>query len=290
MAPGLPWLSLIRQQPTTGRKWAQNKPTSQAIAQARGNSTVMASGFSGGTAFDGSWHSVAFRRNGTAFELFVDGTRVASTTATLATGSTCNRTSLMHHSNSGTTAYAKGSIQHAAIWNRALSDSEIMAIQTARTINPTPTPTQPPLVSNLVVASGRAYQWFDLASGQNMYIDRTYRFGSPIPASINGQFTLRTANDDKFSSANATHVSFTVNQASTVYVLYTTVNTTLESTWLTSANGWSLENYTVPTTLPGAEAARKVRKKTFAAGATVTLRGNGSTNNISSMYNVVVVP
>ena len=236
----------------------------------------MASGFSGGTAFDGSWHSVAFRRNGTAFNLFVDGTRVASTTATLATGSTCNRTTLMHHLYSGTSGYAKGSIQHAAIWNTALSDSEIMAIQTART-----------LVSNLVVASGRAYQWFDLASGQNMYIDRTYRFGSPIPASINGQFTLRTANDDKFSSANATHVSFTVNQASTVYVLYTTVSTTLESTWLTDANGWSLEDYTVPT---GAEAARKVRKKTFAAGATVTLRGNGSTNYISSMYNVVVVP
>ena len=99
----------------------------------------MASGFSGGTAFDGSWHSVAFRRNGTAFELFVDGTRVASTTATLATGSTCNRTTLMHKLNSGTTGYAKGSIQHAAIWNTALSDSEIMAIQTARTINPTPT-------------------------------------------------------------------------------------------------------------------------------------------------------
>jgi hypothetical protein len=124
-----------------------------------------------------------------------------------------------------------------------------------------------------------------------MYIDRTHRwFGSPTPSSINGQFTLRTANDDKFSSANATHVSFTVNQASTVYVLYTTVSTTLESTWLTDANGWSLEDYTVPTTLPGAEAARKVRKKTFAAGATVTLRGNGSTNHRSSMYNVVVVP
>ena len=115
--------------------------TSQAFARARGNSGVMASGFSGGTAFDGSWHSIAFRRNGTAFELFVDGTRVASTTATLATGSTCNRTTLMHMLTSGTTAYAKGSIQHAAIWNTALSDSEIMAIQTARTINPTPTPT-----------------------------------------------------------------------------------------------------------------------------------------------------
>src|SRR5205814_73274 len=119
----------------------QNKPTSQASAQARGHSTsAMASSFSGGTAFDGSWHSVAFRRNGTAFNLFVDGTRVASTTATLATGSTSNRTSLMHILRSGMTAYAKGSVQHAAIWNRALSDSEIVAIQTART-NPTPTPT-----------------------------------------------------------------------------------------------------------------------------------------------------
>src|SRR5204862_6115830 len=57
----------------------QNKPTSQAVAQARGNRSVMGSGCPCGTAFDGSWHSVAFRRNGTAFELFVDGTRVAST-------------------------------------------------------------------------------------------------------------------------------------------------------------------------------------------------------------------
>jgi hypothetical protein len=110
----------------------QNKPTSQAIVQARGNSAVMATGFSGGTAFDGSWHSVAFRRSGTAVDLFVDGVSVASTSATLATGSTCNRTTLMHLLFNGTTGYAKGSIQHAAIWNTALSDSEIMAIQTAR--------------------------------------------------------------------------------------------------------------------------------------------------------------
>ena len=112
-----------------------NAGTSQALAQARGNSTVMGS-FTGGTAFDGFWHSVAFRRNGTVFDLFVDSVKVTSVTATLATGSTCNRTTLMHMLISGTTAYAKGSIQHAAIWNRALSDSEIMAIQTARTINP----------------------------------------------------------------------------------------------------------------------------------------------------------
>jgi hypothetical protein len=75
------------------------------------------------------------------FVLFVDGTWVTSTTATLATGSTCDRTSLMHLLFNGTTGYAKGSIQHAAIWNTALSNSEIMAIQTARTINSVPTPT-----------------------------------------------------------------------------------------------------------------------------------------------------
>ena len=96
MAPRLPWLSLIRQQTNDRAQIGEISTTSQAFAQARGNSGVMADGFSGGTAFDGSWHSVAFRRNGTAFELFVDGTRVASTTATLATGSTCNRTTLMH--------------------------------------------------------------------------------------------------------------------------------------------------------------------------------------------------
>jgi hypothetical protein len=120
----------------------RNGGTSAALARARGNSiTAQATPFTGGTAFDGNWHSVAFRRNGTALNIFVDGASVASTTATLATGSTCNRTSLMHLLFGGTTAYAKGSVQHAAIWNSALSDSEIMAIQTARTINPTTTPT-----------------------------------------------------------------------------------------------------------------------------------------------------
>ena len=130
--------------------------SSTASAQARGNSTIMNSAFTGGTAFNGSWHAVAFRRNGTAFNIFVDGVSVATTTATLATGSTCNRTSLMHLLTSGTTQYAKGSIQHAAIWNRALSDSEIVAIQTARSINPTPTPTPSPTPTPTTTATPTA--------------------------------------------------------------------------------------------------------------------------------------
>ena len=117
--------------------------TTQARGNARGNGLLPNPIIAGGVAFDGNWHSVTYRRTGTVFDLFVDGISVGTTTATFATGSVLDRTSLMHTLNPGNPPprYAKGSIQHAAIWNTALSDSEIMAIQTARTVNPTPTPT-----------------------------------------------------------------------------------------------------------------------------------------------------
>jgi hypothetical protein len=115
---------------------------SQAAAKARGNSLAPISNpIHGGTAFDGTWHSLTWRRNGTAFDLFVDGSVVASTTASLTIGGAMNRTCLMHPLTPGTppATYAKGSVQHAAIWNRALSNSEIMTIQAARNISPTST-------------------------------------------------------------------------------------------------------------------------------------------------------
>ena len=169
--------------------------TSQAVAQARGNSTVMADGFSGGTAFDGNWHSVAFRRNATAFELFVDGTRVASTTATLATGSTCNRTTLMHIE--GKIAYAKGSIQHAAIWNTALSDSEIMAIQTARNI-PTPTPTPGSFAAVILAtepANLKGYWKCDETSGTTLADSSGNSKNLTITGAINTNYWLGEAGE-----------------------------------------------------------------------------------------------
>jgi hypothetical protein len=62
----------------------------------------------------------------------------------------------MHLLTSETTAYAKGSIQHAAIWNTALSHSEIMAIQTARNINPAATPTPSPTATPTATAKATA--------------------------------------------------------------------------------------------------------------------------------------
>ena len=120
----------------------------------------------GGTAFpafpgDGTWHSMTFRRNGDVFSLFIDGVSAApaQTPATaFATGGTLDRTFLMHSLNPANppVRWAKGSVQHAAIWNTSLSDSEIAAIQTARnpsatpTATPTPTPTPSPTPASLL--------------------------------------------------------------------------------------------------------------------------------------------
>src|SRR5262245_34739663 len=130
-----------------------------ARGQVRGNGFIINSPLTGGAAFDGSWHSVMLRRNGTSFKLYVDGVVVNSVTATLETGGLPpNRTSLMHplHPANPPTTWAKGSIQHAAIWTTALSDGEIAAIQAARnpsatpTATPTPTPTLSPTPASLL--------------------------------------------------------------------------------------------------------------------------------------------
>ena len=98
--------------------------------------------FEGGTAFDSTWHSVVFRRNGTDFNIFVDGVIAGTFSGTPTITNAIVATSLGKLIKSGHQLPSlNGYIQHAAIWNTALSDSEIMAIQTARTINPTPTPT-----------------------------------------------------------------------------------------------------------------------------------------------------
>lgn len=106
-------------------------PTGAARALGRGNSGILANPLTGGVAFDGAWHSVAFRRSGAAndtFTLFVDGVSVSSVTATFATGGAPDRTTLMHSIMSGTTPFGKGSVQHAAIWATSLTDTEILNV------------------------------------------------------------------------------------------------------------------------------------------------------------------
>ena len=146
------------------------------------------------------------------------------------------------------------------------------------------------LIDNLTVGSGEAYEIFDLRSGASMYIDRNFTFGSPIPAELNGQKAIRSANDDKFSSStDPAFLEFTVSQDVDVYILYTNQGTTLEAEWLNASQGWGLQGFTVPSSMSGNERHRLVRKKSFPAG-TIFLPGNGSLVPTSSMYHVVMVP
>lgn len=145
-----------------------------------------------------------------------------------------------------------------------------------------------PLVSDLSIANGKAYTWFDLVPAAKMYIDRNYKFND-IPAYLQGQLALRTANNDKSSNVHQDLVTFTANKDIIVYIAYTDINTTLTQHWLNSANGWKTENETLSCTLAKQEATRYLKSKTYSNGATVRLKGNGSTSSTSSMYNVIVV-
>jgi len=159
----------------------------------------------------------------------------------------------------------------------------------APTNNPTSTPVPLPnlgnLISNITIYSGRDYQWDSLSTNKNMYTDRPYQFTS-IPNEYQGLYYLKTANDDKQFSFSSPLITFTANQNLTVYVVYTDVNSRMSS-WL---SGWSTNNSTISTNLPNNEATRLVASKTFSAGQTVTLNGNGGTSDTTSMYNVLLKP
>ena len=145
-------------------------------------------------------------------------------------------------------------------------------------------------IDNLTVGSGESYEIVNLNGGASMYIDRSFTFGAPIPAELQGQKVIRSANDDKFSnSQDPAFLEFDVSQDVDVYILYTNQGTTLETEWLNASQGWELQGFTVPSSMIGNERDRLVRKKSF-AGGTIQLAGNGSFVPTSSMYHVVVVP
>ena len=134
--------------------------------------------------------------------------------------------------------------------------------------NSTISVTKSPLViSNISVGSGKQYQVFNMAATEKMYIDRRYKFFEPIPPQVAGMETIRTANNDKFSSTSTSgFLTFEVNQPVEVFILYTNINTTLEADWLMEENGWVLMPITVPTNLLNGEANRLIRRKGFPVG------------------------
>lgn len=73
-------------------------------------------------------------------------------------------------------------------------------------------------LSNLFVATGKAYVWDTLANGKLVYMDRSTTL-SNIPSQYLGKFYLRNSNSDK--NVSGTVASFQVNLPVTVYVAVT---------------------------------------------------------------------
>jgi hypothetical protein len=126
-------------------------------AQIRNNDFSYTVNFEGGSVFNSIWHSVVFRRNGTNFHIFVDGVIAGTFSGTPTITNAIVATSLGKLIKSGHQRPSlNGYIQHAAIWNTALSVSEIVAIQAARNINPAPTPTPSPTPTPTAMATATA--------------------------------------------------------------------------------------------------------------------------------------
>ena len=137
------------------------------------------------------------------------------------------------------------------------------------------------VVSDLTVASGKAYELVNgLSVGQPVYIDRGYTY-SNVPAILQGETHLRTANNDK-SQTNSSFLSFTVNRDVTVYVAYDSRANSLPS-WL---SGWSSTGQILQTT----DAPLDLYSQEFNAG-TITLGGNMTSPaaGAGSNYTVIIL-
>lgn len=104
-------------------------PVSGTAARAvyRDNTGGTQRDISGGVLLDGSWHSVALRRNSNTFSLWVDGVSVASEVVALTTIS-LDRTAIGALLRSTASNFGDALLQHVAFWSEDLADAEIEAL------------------------------------------------------------------------------------------------------------------------------------------------------------------
>lgn len=146
------------------------------------------------------------------------------------------------------------------------------------------------LIADFYVISKEPYRWSLLEPGSRVYINRKHLYAT-VPPALEGQLTLLTSNRDKFyEAAESPFISFTVKKDVKVYVLFSDFYTQSEEVWLNKREGWHKEGFVVLTNISKDKATRRVYGKTFNAGATVILDGNGCVIKNCSMYTVVIVP
>jgi Zn-dependent metalloprotease len=147
-------------------------------------------------------------------------------------------------------------------------------------------PDIPPLVEILSVSTGRKYALGLAQVGSKPYIDRTYTI-KKIGAALAGGALVQTANDDKKVAA-ASHLKLKALKDIVLYAAYDKRGQAKPPTWLAA---WQPTIETLETTDADAS-PMKVFKKSFAAGAEITLGGNlqGGDNGARSNYFLVARP
>ena len=133
------------------------------------------------------------------------------------------------------------------------------------------------MISNIIAASGKIYENDKLDTGKLQYIDRDYTFSSVPSAYINLKY-IRTANDDKGSTANPC-LEFDVTQDVTVYVAHDD-RISLKPSWLASFTDTGDD-------LVGGGVTFSLYANNYSAGH-ISLGGNSGDSY--SMYNVVLKP
>jgi hypothetical protein len=139
-------------------------------------------------------------------------------------------------------------------------------------------PTSGLVISNIISGSGKSYVYdASLANTDNLYTDRTYKYADV--KTYAGMQNIRTPNDDKFGVL-ANTLTFTINQAATVYVGIDGLQSI--PSWMT---GWTNTNGSITVSGPTGT-IRNMYSKAFSAGS-VVLGGNAGSGS-SSMYSVFV--
>ncbi|MEZ4649616.1 MAG: Ig-like domain-containing protein [Candidatus Eisenbacteria bacterium] len=144
-------------------------------------------------------------------------------------------------------------------------------------------------ISDLVVASGETYRVTTMAVGRPVYTDRSYTY-TEAPGHFVERTLIQTANDDKRSDASdSDFLSFDLEEAGYVYVIYSPINATLHERWLRPVRGWSsVADFVDTSTPPEEQSGRDVRRKFFDGPGRVELGGNGGSSG-SNMYAVLVI-
>jgi hypothetical protein len=133
-------------------------------------------------------------------------------------------------------------------------------------------PNVTPLISGITVSTGKAYVTANLRGGDHYYIDRTNNGQHvlvDVPAAYECSQWIKTANDDKSVSVTS-HLSFTLAQASSVFVAFDTRSAS-EPPWL--ATGFTPTGEIADVADPDATQEFRLLRRDFAAGS-VTLGGN----------------